>query len=89
MAKHVIWNSSVVVNGVDLSDHVKQVAYVEGLNDADAAAMTEVQDYSMPGTIVISDITVTYFLDYAASKVYATHHPLVANRSTFTHHRQA
>jgi hypothetical protein len=83
MAKHVLWNASIVVNGTDLSDHVKQISYVEGLNGVDAAAMSEVQDYGMPSTIIISDITVTYFQDFASSKVYQIHHPLVANRSTF------
>lgn len=83
MAKHVLYNSSLTVNGVDLSDHVKSISYTEGLNDADAAAMTEVQDYSMPGTINISDVTVTFFQDYASAKVYATIHPLVIARTTF------
>lgn len=83
MAKHVIYNASLTVNAVDLSDHVKTIAYVEGINGQDAAAMSEVQDYEMPGTIHIGDITVTFFQDYAASKVYQTIHPLVMNRTTF------
>lgn len=83
MAKHVLYNASVVVNGTDLSDHVKSVSYTEGLNGVDAAAMSETQDYGMPSTINISDVTVNYYQDYAASKVYVTHHTLVANRTTF------
>lgn len=83
MAKHVLYNASIVVNGTDLSDHVKSITYEEGLNGVDAAAMSETQDYQMPSTIVISDVSVEYFLDLASSKVYATHHTLVANRTTF------
>jgi len=83
MAKHILYNASLVVNGVDLSDHVETISYEEGINGQPAAAMTEVQDYEMPGTIKISDITVTFFQDFASSKVYATIHPLVAARSTF------
>lgn len=83
MAKHILYNASVVVNGVDLSDHVESVSYKEGLNGQDAAAMGEVQDYGMPGTINISDVTINYYQDYASNKVYQVHHPLVANRTTF------
>jgi hypothetical protein len=84
VAKHVFYNASVVVNGVDLSDHVESVSYTEGVNGQPAAAMGDAQDYEMPGTIHIDDININYYLDFAASKVYATHHPLVAARSTFT-----
>lgn len=83
MAKHIIYNASLVVNGVDLSDHVESVSYSEGLNGQAAAAMGEVQDYEMPGTIKIGDVTVNFYQDFAASKVYATIHPLVIARSTF------
>lgn len=83
MAKHVITNFYISVNAVDLSDHLKALSYTEGLNGVDAAAMSETQDYEMPGTIKISDITALFFNDYASAKVYATIHPLVVNRTTF------
>lgn len=83
MAKHILYNTSLTVNAVDLSDHVKQISYNEGINGVDAAAMSEIQDYEMPGTIKIEDVTVLFFMDLAASKVYATIHPLVINRTTF------
>ncbi len=83
MAKHVLYNASLTVNAVDLSDKVKTISYSDGINGQDAAAMSEVQDYEMPGTIKISDITVTFFQDYAPSKVYQTVHPLVVARTTF------
>jgi hypothetical protein len=83
MAKHILYNASLVVNSVDLSDHVETIEYEEGINGQAAAAMSESQDYEMPGTIKISDIKVKFYQDYAASKVYQTIHPLVAARSTF------
>jgi hypothetical protein len=83
MAKHVLYNASVVVNGVDLSDHVESVEWVDEINGQAAAAMGEVQDYEMPGTLVVSPIQVTFYQDFAASKVYATLHPLWAARTTF------
>jgi hypothetical protein len=83
LAKHVLTNASLSVNSVDLSDHVKTISYSDGINGVDAAAMGELQDYEMPGTIKVSDISVTFFQDYASAKVYATIHPLVAARTTF------
>lgn len=83
MAKHILYNASLVVNGVDLSDHVESVSYEEGLDGQRADAMSEAQKYEMPGLINIGDISVTFYQDYATSKVYQTIHPLVLARSTF------
>ncbi len=83
MAKHVIYNASVVMNGVDLSDHVESVSYTVGLNKQAAAAMGDVQDYSMPGTAKEPVLSIRMYQDFAASKVYATLMALYTNRSTF------
>lgn len=83
MAKYVLTNASVVLNGVDLSDHVRKVSFVVTLGGADAAAMADVEDYGMPATRKVSDISLEMYQDFAASKVYATLQPLWTNRSTF------
>jgi hypothetical protein len=83
MAKHVIYNASVVVNGVDLSDHVESVGFEVGINKQDAAAMGDIQDYGMPGTQIVSPVTITFYADFAGSKVYATLFPLWQNRTIF------
>lgn len=83
MAKHVLVNASVVLNAVDLSDHVEKVSFVVGLNGQAAAAMSEFQDYEMPSTQKVSDISLTMYQDFAASKVYATLMTLYTNRTTF------
>lgn len=83
MAKHVFYNASVVANSVDLSDHVESVTVEMGINDQFAAAMGEVQDYSMPGTTTVADLQITFYQDFAASKVYATLEPLWAARTVF------
>lgn len=71
--KHTLWDVSLVVNAVDLSDHVESVTFGEmNTNKQAAAAMSERQDYSMPGTLMISDPVATFYADFAASKVYAT-----------------
>lgn len=84
MAKHVLYNASVVLNSVDLSDHVDSVELKASMNDQPAAAMGDVEDYAMPGTRVIDDITLNMYQDFAASKTYATLMTLWTNRTTFT-----
>lgn len=84
MAKHILYNAVVTVNGTDLSDHVESVQYTVGINDQPAAAMSEVQDYGMPGTLTVSPVVINYFQDFAASETWATHKALWTGRSTFT-----
>jgi hypothetical protein len=82
--KHVLWDVSLVLNSVDLSDHVESISFGEmGTNGVFAAAMGEIQDYDMAGTIMISDPQVTFYHDFAASKVYATLYAAWIARTTF------
>ncbi|HYE85654.1 MAG TPA: hypothetical protein VEA16_04835 [Vicinamibacterales bacterium] len=83
MAKHVLYNPTISLNGVDLTDHVESVEFTVELNDQDAAAMGDVEDYSMPGTRKVSDIKVKMYQDFAASKTYATLMTLWTNRTSF------
>lgn len=70
--KHVLWDVSLKIDDADLSDHVESLEITVGTNKQAAAAMTEIQDYSMAGTLTITDPKVTFYQDYAVSKVYAT-----------------
>ena len=79
----MFFNASVVVNSVDLSDHVEQLTLEANINKQVAAAMQDLQDYDMPGTLMLSDIAITFYQDYAAAKVYATLEAAWAARSTF------
>jgi hypothetical protein len=83
MAKHVLYNPTVTLNSVDLSDHVESVSFVVTLNDGPAAGMGEVEDYSIPGTRACSDITLNMWQDFASSKTYATLMTLWTNRTSF------
>lgn len=83
MAKHMLYNVSLVVNSVDLSDHVETASIIVKTNKLDAAAMSELEDYSMPGTKAVSDPTVTFYQDLAAAKVYATIYAVWTARTTF------
>lgn len=70
--KHVLWDVSLTVNGVDLSDHVETVTF-EG--NTEGFAIREYgndQQYDRPGMLVMSNPVATFYQDYAAGKVYAT-----------------
>jgi hypothetical protein len=83
VGKHVLWDVSLKIDDVDLSDHVESLEITVGINKQAAAAMSEIQDYSMAGTVTITDPTVTFYQDYAVSKVYATLHAAWVSRATF------
>lgn len=83
MAKHILYNASVTLNSVDLSDHVESVEYTLQINAQAAAAMSEVEDYSMPGTRVVGDISLNMYQDFASSKTYQTLQGLWTNRTSF------
>ena len=83
MAKHVLYNSSVVLNSIDLSDHVESVMLEVETNAVPAAAMGDVEDYSMASTRKVKDISLNMYQDFAASKTYATLQALWTARSTF------
>ena len=81
MAKHVATNYSLVVNSVDLSDHVQTMSVSEIAEDVDLTAMGAV---SREHGIGLRDdrITVTFFLDEAAGKVNATLNAMMLLGST-------
>src|SRR5260221_470350 len=82
--KHTLWDVSLVVNGIDLSDHVESVTFMEmGTNKQAAAAMGEIQDYDMPSTLMVAPPALTFYQDFNAAKVYATIQAAWAARLTF------
>jgi hypothetical protein len=83
VAKHILYNASIVLNSVDLSDHDSKVEFTVELGGGPAAAMSEIEDYEMPTTRKVSPISCEFYQDYAASKVYQTLMTLWTNRTTF------
>lgn len=81
--KHILYDVSLTINAVDLSDHCESLSIEVATNKHPAAAMGELQDYDLAGTLQISDPQITFFQDYAAAKVYATIHAAWAARTTF------
>lgn len=76
MALSVLTNCFVSVNGVDLSDHVVQVAVDHGAKAEDATVMGNDTENFLAG-LKVSKFEVTFRQDEAAAKVNATLFPLV------------
>ena len=76
MATFVLYDASVSIGGVDLSDHVRSVTIDAGQNMADDTAMGDAFVSNAAGLATWS-ISVEFLQDYASSKVDATLQPLL------------
>jgi hypothetical protein len=82
MGKFVLTNASVVVNSVDLSDHVQSVTVETTRDDVEVTAMGATYK-SYLGGLGDATISVTFFSDFAASSVHATLSPLSTSSTPF------
>ncbi len=73
--KHVLINAALVVNSVDLSDHVRKVTITRTADEVDVTAMG---DTAKQVALGLSDdsFAVDFYQDFAASEVDATLWPL-------------
>jgi len=78
MAVSVLTNAMVIVNGVDLSDHVSKVTCEDLRTQVDITAMGAT---NLTYTKGLGDgkITIDFFQDFAAGKVHATLQPLIGS----------
>lgn len=83
MAKHMLRDGSLVVNGVTLSDHVKSMEFSGSAEDVDVTAMGAVGVGRVPG-LRDESLDVTFLQDYAAASVDATLSPLYTGGTSFT-----
>lgn len=83
MAISVLTNAQVLINGVDLSDHVQKVVLEDTRDQVDITAMGATNKAYTKG-LGDGKATVTFFQDFAASKVHATLQPLIGSSSTFS-----
>lgn len=83
MAKHMIRDASLVVNGVDLSAHTKSVEISSSAEDVNVTAMGATGVQRVPG-LRDESLSVTWLQDYAAAKVDATLSPLYTGGTSFT-----
>jgi len=75
MATRVLTDASVVVNAIDLSDHVKSVTVTLDRNMQDDTAMGHTAQTESPG-LKANSLSVTFLQDFAAGEVDATLWPL-------------
>lgn len=78
MAVHKFYNASLVINGVDLSDHCKSVTVDDGVETLDDTAMGDTTKSNLGGLLTWS-IQADLEQDYAAGKTDATLSPLVGS----------
>ena len=81
MATFVLYDASLTVAGVDLSDHVRSVTVDAGQNMADDTAMGDAFVSNTAGLATWS-VSVEFLQDYASSKVDATLEPLLGIGNT-------
>ena len=83
MAITVLTNASLVFNSVDLSDHVESIAIDLSVDDVEITAMGATAHTYAPG-LRNDSIKVTFYQDFAASKVEATLFPFIGSASGAT-----
>jgi hypothetical protein len=81
MAISVLTNAQVIINGVDLSDHVSKVTLTDNRTPVDITAMGAT---SLAVTKGLGDgkVSLEMFQDFAAAKVHATLQPLIGSSTT-------
>jgi hypothetical protein len=82
MAKHVLTNAEVLVNAVDLSDHVSAVTIETTRPEVDVTAMGATYQEFIPG-LGDATITISFFQDFASGEVHQTLQPLSTTSTPF------
>lgn len=81
MAAEVLFDASITVNSVDLSDHCTAVQMNVEYDDIDTTAFGDTLRTRIPG-LGDGSVSGTFHMDYAASSVYATLQPLAGSTTT-------
>jgi hypothetical protein len=83
MAKIILTDARVEVNGVNLSSNVQSVSVETTRDQVEVTAMGAANKVYAPG-LGDATITVTFFADYAAGSTDATLSPLAGTSTPFT-----
>lgn len=76
MAKFVATDMAVVLNGVDLSDHVASVDFQAGVDEVESTAFGA-GGHEYVGGLVNGQVSIDWHQDYDDASVYHTIEPLV------------
>ncbi len=82
MSKFVLKNPTVVINGVDLSDHCSKATIATTFNSVDVTSFGATYNAIIQG-MGDAKITLDFFQDFAAGSVDATLWPLSQSGGTF------
>lgn len=83
MAKEVLVNSTLLVNGVDLSDHTSSISLEDSAEEVDLTAFSASEYHDIAAGLKDATINATLFNDHAASSVADTLQPLYDSGGTF------
>ena len=83
MAKFVFKNGTVKINGVDLSDHVRNVDIPMAKDQVDSDGLNGNGLHSFLPGLANERFVITFANDFAASSVYATLYVLYRNEAQF------
>jgi len=81
MARDVLTDVSVIINSVDLSDHVASVELSQSFDDIETTAFGD-GGRTRVGGLEDSSVTLSFHQDYAATSVDATINPLVGGTAS-------
>jgi len=82
MARIVLTDAYVVVNSVDLSDHINSVEIAQSFDSVETTAFGDA-GRTRTGGLEDSSITLSFHQDFAAASVDATIAPLVGGTASF------
>jgi hypothetical protein len=83
MAKFVLRNAFIQVNGVDLSDHCSEVSVESTAEEVDLTAFGSSAYREYGAGFKDAEVSATFFQDYAATSVHQTLQPLYDSGGTF------
>jgi hypothetical protein len=83
MAKKILRNAFIQVNGVNLSDHCSSITVETSAEEIDLTAFTSAGYREFGQGFKDATITATFFQDYDASSVHQTLQPLYDSGGTF------
>jgi hypothetical protein len=82
MARIVLTDAYVVVNSVDLSDHINSVEIAQSFDSVETTAFGD-SGRTRTGGLEDSSVTLSFHQDFAAASVDATIAPLVGGTASF------
>jgi hypothetical protein len=82
MARIVLTDAKVTVNGVNLSDHIASVSLAMSTDVIETSAFSSAAAKTRVGGLQDNSVTLEFHQDFATSNVEATIYPLLGNTTT-------